>query len=621
MIANRQLTLGLIFLILSFNLFSQSGYLREKGITDLYPFYHGVASGDPLTDRVILWTRVTDDTLTVDSVLVEWRVATDTTMMDVVSSGTGYAAASRDWTFKVDATGLSANTWYYYDFRALDHFSLRGRTRTAPAGDIDSLRFGVVSCSNYEVGYFSPYRFLKERNDVDCILHLGDYYYEYGTSGNSIGREEVVPANEIITLSDYRLRNSHYKLDEDLRKLHQNYPFIVVWDDHESANDSYHDGAENHTTATEGMWATRLHNSGKAYHEWLPIRSPKQGNYEYQVYRSFQFGDLLNLPMIDSRIEGRDEQVSNSTDANDSTRTMLGDVQFDWLVNNLSSSSSQWNVVGNQVMFAPLEVFGQVVNYDQWDGYAYERNKLMNILADSNVNNFVVLTGDIHTSWVNNIPYDNYDNSNCTGSAGVEFVVTSVTSTSAPFNVGPSVIQSMNPHMQFINLSEKGYGVMDINKSRLQYDFYFVNDIEDPHTDEYFAVGYTVQDGQKCAQPSATGYSSRTVSNPPLAPDKPIHMSNGLEDLVYEDFIIMSAYPNPAYNDITFQIYMNEVSDLNFEIYDVDGKKVMEDLVSNLKVGVNYIQVYTSSLSQGLYSFVFYNDVNRVAKTVVKSTK
>lgn len=596
---------------------AQESYLREKGITDLYPFYHGVASGDPLSDRVILWTRVTDDTLTVDSVLVEWRVATDTTMMHVVSNGSGYAKASADWTFKIDAAGLSENTWYYYDFKSLGHFSLRGRTRTAPTGDVDSLRFGVVSCSNYEHGYFTPYKYLTERNDIDFILHLGDYIYEYAAGGYSsdLGDRINEPANEIITLSDYRIRHSHYKLDENLRWIHQNYPFITVWDDHESANDSYKDGAENHDPATEGTWTDRISSSGQAYHEWLPIRSPEEG--DIRIYRSFQFGDLINLPMVDTRIEGRDEQ-GGSGETNDPSRSLLGAEQYDWLVENLSNSTAQWNIMGNQVMFAPLEVFGFPVNYDQWDGYNYEREQLLDVLIDSNINNFIVLTGDIHTSWVNDIPLDNYDAGSCTGSAGVEFVVTSVTSTSFPFNVGPSIIQSLNSHMQYINLSEKGYAVMDVSKLKTQFDYYYMQDIEDPNSGQYFADGYMVLSGETCAQQSQ-GYSSRIEDNPTLAPLKPIHMSNGIEDLVYEEFIVMSAYPNPSSSNVTFQIYLNEETELNFEIYDTEGRIIFSDQISSGKIGVNYIQIETSSLSQGLYSFVFYNDVNRVAKTIVKS--
>ncbi len=612
--------LGVLTLLFANIHYAQLGnYLREKGISDMYPFYHGVASGDPLNDRVILWTRVTDDTLSVDSVLVEWRVATDTTMMHVVSSGTGYAKASQDWTFKVDAARLSQNTWYYYDFKALDSYSIRGRTRTAPVGDIDSLRFGVVSCSNYEHGYFTPYKYLTQRNDIDFILHLGDYIYEYGAGGYSADLSDRInePVNEIITLSDYRIRHSHYKLDENLRWIHQNYPFITIWDDHESANDSYKDGAENHDDGTEGLWIDRKNNSAQAYHEWLPIRSPEPG--EGRIYRSFQFGDLINLPMVDTRIEGRDEQAG-SGETNDPSRSLLGVDQYNWLVNNLSTSSAQWNIVGNQVMIAPLEVFGFPVNYDQWDGYNYEREQLLNVVVDSNVNNFIVLTGDIHTSWVNDIPLSNYDVSSCTGSAGVEFVVTSVTSTSFPFNVGPSLIQSMNSHMQYINLSEKGYGIMDVNKTRTQFDYFYMDDIEDPFTNQYFADSYMVNSGETCAQ-QGQGYSSRITPNPALAPENPIHMSNGIEDLVYEEFIVMSAYPNPSVNEVTFQIYLNDETSLNIEVYDVSGQLIFSDVMNDLNVGVNYAQIETSSLSQGVYSFVFYNENNRVSKTIVKSTK
>lgn len=611
------------FILLVFATFSvssflaQQEYLREKGITDLYPFYHGVASGDPLSDRVILWTRVTDDTLTIDSVLVEWRVATDTTMVNVVSSGSGYASVSRDWTFKVDATGLSPNQWYYYDFRALDHYSIRGRTKTAPVGDVDSLRFGVVSCSNYEHGYFTPYRYLTQRNDIDCILHLGDYIYEYGAGGYSadLGDRQNEPANEIITLDDYRIRHSHYKLDEDLRKLHQQYPFINIWDDHESANDSYKDGAENHDASTEGPWSVRKDNSAQAYHEWLPIRSPKPG--EGSIYRAFQFGDLVNLPMIDSRIEGRDEQ-GGSAEANDPTRSMLGTEQYDWLVDNLKNSTCQWNVLGNQVMFAPLEAFGLAVNYDQWDGYAYEREQLMNEIVTNNINNFVVLTGDIHTSWVNDIPLNTYDPDDCTGSIGVEFVVTSVTSESFPINIGVSLIQSMNDHMQYINLAEKGYGILDINKTRTQFDFYYMDDIEDPNSGQYFADGYVVENNEKCAHQS-NGYSVRTEDKPVLAPATPIHMTNGLETLVYEEFIVMGAYPNPAHDNVTFQIYLNEESDLDIEIYDLQGRLIFSDVIQNLKVGVNYAQIEISSLTQGAYSFVLSNEKNKVSKSIIKA--
>jgi alkaline phosphatase D len=592
-------------------------FFRQKNLAELYPFYHGVASGDPLGDRVMLWTRVTDDTLSVDSVAVEWRIATDTSMINVINSGIGYAAASRDWTMKIDATGLQPNTWYYYDFKTFDKYSLRGRTKTAPVGDVDSIRFGVASCSNYEHGYFSPYRHLKDRNDIDYILHLGDYIYEYevgGFSANISGRSNE-PTNEVITLEDYRLRHSHYKLDNDLRLLHQQYPFINIWDDHESANDSYKDGAGNHDPATEGPWIDRKNNSAQAYHEWLPIRSPQPGTG--RIYRAFEFGDLINLPMVDTRIEARDEQ-GGAAETNDPARTLLGATQYTWLTNNLSSSTKQWNILGNQVMIAPLELVGTPLNYDQWDGYNYEREQLLNYVVNNNVNNFVVLTGDIHTSWVNNIPMSNYDNSNCTGSAGVEFVVTSVTSTSfISFNIPSFLITSSNPHNQYFNTAERGYGILDVNKQRTQFDFYYMDDIEDPNSGQYFAEGYFVNNNEKCAN-QASGFSVNPGPLPIPAPASPL-VSVGIEELNYQDFVVFGAYPNPAFEDVTFQIFMENAGDLNIAIYDIQGKEIYNENMTNLNKGLNYAKLNISTLAVGTYSFVIKSDSNVANKTIVKS--
>ena len=610
------LTLLVAFLTLA-NFAQKEEYFRQKNLAELYPFYHGVASGDPISDAVILWTRVTDDTLSVDSVAVEWRIATDTSMTNIINSGIGYAAESRDWTMKIDANGLQPNTWYYYDFKTFNRYSIRGRTKTAPVGDVDSLRFGIVSCSNYEHGYFSPYRHLMNRNDIDCILHLGDYIYEYevgGYSANISGRTNE-PTNEIITLDDYRVRHSHYKLDNDLRLLHQQYPFINIWDDHESANDSYKDGADNHDPATEGLWADRKNNSAQAYHEWLPIRSPQPGTG--RIYRSFEFGDLIKLPMIGTRIEARDEQ-GGSAEANDPTRTLLGPTQYSWLTNNLSSSTKQWNIVGNQVMIAPLEMFGTPANYDQWDGYNYEREQLLNYVVDSNVNNFVVLTGDIHTSWVNDIPLSNYDGSNCTGSAGVEFVVTSVTSTSfITFTVPQSFITSMNPHMQYIDLNKRGYGILDVNKTRTQFDFYYMNDIEDPNSGQYFGQGYYVNNNEKCAN-QAAGFSVNAGPLPIPAPSEPCPTDVGIDELNYEDFVVFGAYPNPATDDVTFQIYMDHPGDLNINIYDIQGREIFSDAMNNLTKGLNYAKLNINTLAAGTYSFVIKSETNVATKTIVK---
>jgi alkaline phosphatase D len=226
----------------------------------------------PLTDRVILWTRVTTED---NSVSVDWQIATDTLFTNVVNSGTVTTDTSIDHTVKVDATGLQTNTWYYYRFKAYNKYSSIGRTRTVPMGNIDSLRFAVVACSNFQAGFFNVYRDIATRNDIDAVLHLGDYYYEYQAGGYGYVNDtnRLHPAtHDAFTLADYRIWHSQYKLDPDLRYCHQQYPFITIWDDHETANNSWYGGAENHNSTTEGDWFTRKDAGKKAYFEWLPIR-------------------------------------------------------------------------------------------------------------------------------------------------------------------------------------------------------------------------------------------------------------------------------------------------------------------------------------------------------------
>ena len=250
-------------------------------------FYHGVASGDPLSDRVIIWTRITPDDFTTP-VLVSYKMALDTAMTNVVTPGSMITDNSRDYTVKFDVDSLSPDTYYYYEFSGLGSQSVRGRTKTTPIGSVDSLRFAVVSCANLEAGYFNVYDVISQRNDVDAVLMLGDYIYEYeeGGYGQDPNLDRVFdPAHETITQDDYRMRYSVYHMDKSLQKLHQNYPWICVWDDHESANNSYTDGAENHNSG-EGLWSDRKLDAQKAYFEWLPIRPKAQNNYE--IYRKFE---------------------------------------------------------------------------------------------------------------------------------------------------------------------------------------------------------------------------------------------------------------------------------------------------------------------------------------------
>lgn len=608
-------------IILCSGLIAQDNNPRTTLDWKKYPFYHGVASGDPLHDKVILWTRVTDDTLTADSVEVEWRIALDTGMTNIINSGAGYTSATKDWTFKVDADGLQPYTWYYYDFYALDRYSVRGRTKTAPLGDVDSTRFAVVSCARYYEGYYDAYKYITERNDLDAVIHLGDYIYEKGGGSNTIGRDENQPPHEIVTLEDYRLRYSQYHLDEDLRLLHQQYPFITVWDDHESSNNSWSTGAEDHDPGTEGLWTERIANAGQAYHEWLPIRSPQPGSIS--IYRKVEYGDLIDLFMIDTRIEGRDEMVgTTSPDIDDPSRTMLGNTQFEWFTDGLKSSTTNWRIVGNQVMMAPLEIAGIPLNDDQWDGYRAERTKLFDTLQTHSIDNFVVLTGDIHTSWVNDLPGSGYDASSCINSMGIEYVVPSVTTQNGGTigGIGSPAIQAANSHMHYVDLSAHGYVLLDVTKARVTGHYYNMNDITSPGNGEYLDVVWYCDSSETCAEETQTP-AVRPGPQPIFAPDSPVIQLNTDPSLGADpapDMVMFGVYPNPFYNEMSIQLFLQFGGDVEVSIYDMMGKMVLQEKVTNLQKGLNYITLFGDDLSKGTYSLVIKSDNHMATKKIIK---
>ena len=510
----------LALLLLVNKIYSQEQYFENRIQVDpqFKPFYHGVASGDPMHDRVIIWTRVTPDSGQGGNIPVEWKVATDTNFQNVITFGTTVTNQSKDCTVKVDVTGLQPDTWYYYVFKAFNLYSIIGRTRTFSSGDIDSIRFATISGSNYNAGYFNAYRTLANKNDVDAIFHLGDYIYEYANNeyGNNPNRS-LEPTTEIINLSDYELRHSHYKLDEDLRYAHQQYPWIVIWDDHETADNSYKDGAVNHQT-NEGPWHDRMNSGIKAYMHWMPIREQDTMQPE-KIYRKFNFGDLTDMFFLETRYLARDIQSMNIDDTN---KTMIGLEQRNWLLNSLDSSSARWKIISQQVMFAPLEVpiYGPV-NKDQWDGYRYERGLIQKHIKNNN-NNVVVLTGDIHTSWANELPYDKLTYLINQESVGVEFVTPAITSQAFPIGAGMNVITTTNPWIKYVDLSRHGYNIIDINKNRIQSDWYFVNTIDTHDLNESFGDGWYVNLSTNHLQHSTTP-SQRLKTPQPFAPALPFH--------------------------------------------------------------------------------------------------
>ncbi|MBA5243581.1 alkaline phosphatase D family protein [Corynebacterium haemomassiliense] len=491
------------------------------------PFLHGVASGDPLPDRVVLWTRVTPSREALpgsglgEGVELEWQIDTSEDFGNP-QTGTVTTSADSDHTVHVDPDGLEPATEYFYRFIVKSGefegaTSPVGRALTAPEADasVDNLNLAIASCANWESGFFAAYGDMAQRaraGEIDHVVFLGDYIYEYPT-GEYAGKSGVArmhhPEWEITTLEDYRQRHGRYRTDLNLQAAHAACPWIVVWDDHETANNSWLNGAENHTDGrVEGEWPERLSAAKQAYFEWLPVRAQSAGE-EQLLYRSFKFGDLAQLTMMDLRTY-RDAETSGANFANDD-RTMLGKAQFDWVAQQLQESTARWDVLGNSVMVSPMRFVtipddekaniaagymkeratGIAVNSDQWDGYAAERDRLLTML-DEQESNALFLTGDIHSEWANSIA-----SPSGFGEIGCEMVTTSI---SAP-NVDEilttafgtyhkednstsllveKVIRDYNPWVNHIDFDAHGYGIASIHYDYVDMLYYRVSDVEDP---------------------------------------------------------------------------------------------------------------------------------------------
>ena len=486
-------------------------------------FRHGVASGDPRPRRVILWTRVTPTAAATPGsgkgprAEVRWQVATDRRFRKVVAQGTVRTGPARDHTVKLDARGLRPDTAYFYRFSYRGRFSPVGRTRTAPAhGALPKrVRFGVVSCANLEAGYFHAYRHLAKRGDLDAILHLGDYLYEYGVGEYAMGQRNVVvrphsPRHEIVRLRDYRQRHAQYKQDPDLQALHARHPFIVTWDDHEVTNDTWANGAENHNPGEGGFTKRRLA-AYRAYDEWMPVRmGPKTKVGDgYRLYRRLRYGRLLDIAMLDLRTYRSKQSTLVPTPIpnpdpshSDKSRTIAGAAQMRWLKRVLRRSRAQWKVVGNPVMIAPIlfpplphEITGPVTdligllpadglpyNADQWDGYTADRRELLQHLADHGITDTVFVTGDIHSAWVSDLPIDAGTYPLRSRSVATELVCTSVTSNNLKDIIGApprsaslvveAAIQTLNRHVRYLDFDSHGYGVLDVTPERTQMDYF-----------------------------------------------------------------------------------------------------------------------------------------------------
>lgn len=521
-------------------------------------FDHGVASGDPTQSAIILWTRVTPTEDGFDGEIpVSWEVASDSDFQNIVTNGSANISSETDYTLKIDAIDLTPNTTYFYRFISEGLSSPVGNAKTLPDGNVTSVKLAVVSCSNYPAGYFNVYSMAAEQDDLDAVLHLGDYIYEYDRSGYAsenaaaLGRE-VLPNAELVSLNDYRTRYAQYRTDGSLQRLHAAVPFIAVWDDHEVTNDTWRDGAENHQQE-EGDFEERKLAALQAYFEWMPIRPVIENDQEI-INRQFSFGNLVELYMLDTRVVARDRQLDYSNyidpatgaldtasftaDVSDSNRTMLGAEQLQWLQSSMSVSSATWQVLGQQVLMgrmllpaaiatlqlsiseyaelAQLAVLAQRAeagdptltaeelaflqaniarltpeviallslpsipyNLDAWDGYAYEREVILATAKQLN-KNLVVLAGDTHNAWSNNLKDASGD------IVGVEFATASVSSPGLEdyLSIAPedtiateAGIVQLVEDLQYVNAMDRGFMTLTFTSEKVTTQWHYVDTI------------------------------------------------------------------------------------------------------------------------------------------------
>lgn len=615
---------------------SRTSNTAAKGTALVYdpslkPFYHGVASGDPTTSSVIIWTRVTPDTPTTVSVSGTYQVATDTGFKNVVTSGSFTADTATDYTVNIDVTGLNAGGTYYYRFISGGISSLIGRAKTIPTTNVNNLKFAIVSCANYEGGYFNSYGSIAQRNDLDAVIHLGDYIYEYekGAYGIGLSSRENEPGTEILTLADYRTRYSLYRLDKDLIRLHQQHTFITIWDDHESANDSYVDGAENHN-AGEGDWNVRKATSKRVYFEWMPIRN----NVNKSIYRKISYGTLCDILMLDTRLEGRMQPPAHfdTPDTGSLARVIMSQTQQDWMLNNMKQSAATWKIIGNQVLFSTFNVgfaggftdgvpdptnidsirAAEDIFIDNWESYPTQQGAILDSIRDNGINNVVFVTGDSHCSWAFDIPknpvdypnplkgniptpnaYNNttktgYDRITQEGSWAVEYGTPSISSPNFDESVGAAVTAQFeysmnnplpspfpantiyNPHLRYVDLDRHGFFILDVKEDSVHADYYYVSRIDTNYATLNTGAAFkTLKDTNEVhtASGPAPAKSVQDIATPINPPTTSVGS-------VPSDLVVFAVYPNPAQSELFIHLGLQHNTTMQVEVYDLTGKRV-----------------------------------------------
>ena len=532
-------------------------------------FAHGVASGDPAADSLVIWTRVSIER---GAAQVLWEVAADEAFTTIRAQGEALAAQASDWTVKVVVEGLNPGEKLFYRFRLGDAVSPIGRTRTLPAGEISSARFAVVSCSNYQFGFFNVYDLIARQEDLDAVIHLGDYIYEYGATGYGGKAAKALdrvhePDKEIITLDDYRKRHAQYKADPASQAMHAAHPLIPTWDDHETSNNSWQGGAQNHQRKKEGSWDARRRAALQAYYEWMPVRDPAPGLGREALFRSYSYGGLLTLAALETRLMARSKQfdydkltptlktpedIAHFRDQVlwDASREMLGATQLDYMDRTISESAAQnqpWRLIANQIIMAhiiapDLSIYveeediaelekdwkqarafiefsklGLPINLDSWDGYPAARERLYDAAKAANAQDLLVLTGDTHTWWANDLFAKDGAH------MGVELGVNSVTSPSpyhSDFLGGRGddyalLTNRKNEAVRYLSGNDHGYIDLTVTPQKAKARFMAVDTITETDYNAFEKVAFEISKksdgGIKFTDTDGLGFKQRVL--------------------------------------------------------------------------------------------------------------
>jgi len=496
-------------------------------------FKHGIASGDPDATSVVIWTRISNIK---HSANVNWSIATDKNFQKTIKTGQFKTDSNRDYTVKVVVSDLIPGRHYFYKFSFNDDISPVGRTKTLPIGHVKQLVLAIATCSNYPFGHFNAYDAIANDPTVDLVVHLGDYIYEYGVDGfggevgRKIGRNHI-PSHETLSLDDYRQRHAQYKTDQGSLAMHARHPLIVMWDDHETANNPWMHGAKNHQ-ANEGSWHARRAASLQAYYEWLPIRDPLRPEDRKKYWRHYKFGDLVSLITLESRHTGRSQQISYNehlpqlktkkqaqtfltevVGAED--RNMLSAEMERFLTSELKESvksKRRWRIIGNQTVLArslspklegaPFEGLSKTLNpkakgmlaeltrlgelnlpadLDTWDGYPAARERFYKIAKDENTKDLLVISGDSHSYWANAL-YDSNDQA-----MGVELGATGISSPRSLLALGETVLKkyddlnaAQNKEIVWSDGRHRGFIRLQLDHQSGHADFITVSNVKTP---------------------------------------------------------------------------------------------------------------------------------------------